>query len=77
MSYLSDDFSDGSVREIFDAMLEADQSLDQVVSDLRAVGLVVGEGQRHIVVRWLDVFSINTPVPLAMRLAMLSGWLSA
>jgi len=62
---------------MFDAMMVADEALNHVVDSLFAVGVIIEPGQRHIVVKWLDMFATNTPIPLASRLAMLRGWLSA
>lgn len=66
-------------QEAFDVeftwMVECERTLDDVIANLRAVGLRVQPEQRHIVARWLDMFSQNSPIPLRERLAMLRGLL--
>lgn len=67
MSFDDDDM----LREQFDAIVEADESLDDVVECLAAAGVTVFPWQRHLLVRWLDMHPANTSVPLASRLVTL------
>ena len=66
-------------QEAFDVefvwMMECERTLDEVVESLASAGLKVRPEQRHIVARWLDMFSQNSPIPLRERLAMLRGLL--
>lgn len=68
-------------QEAFDVefawIMDCERKLDDVVENLAAAGLRVLPEQRHIVARWLDMFSMNSPIPMRERLAMLRGLLKS
>jgi hypothetical protein len=63
--------------EVFEWIVECERLLDDVIEKLADAGLVLEPWQRVVVVRWLDMFSVGSPVPLSCRLATLRGMLSA
>jgi hypothetical protein len=65
------------VDEIFESILQCELLLDDVIVKLADVGIVIAPEQRMVVSRWLDMFSIRSPIPLGYRLSMLRGMLQA
>lgn len=65
------------VDELFGWIVECDRSLDEVIACLAGAGIRVGQEQRMVVSRWLDLFSVDSPVPMGARLSMLKGMLAA
>ena len=61
--------------EVFDSMIAVERSLDEVIDSLRAAGVQVHPEQRVVVSRWLDVFDVDTDVPMGDRLLLLREWL--
>lgn len=54
--------------DMFSSIVECEAALDEVIERLGLVDVVVGEGQRGVVQRWLE---IDQRVPLVCRLATL------
>ena len=73
--YATPDEEQAAFDTEFTYIMECERSLDDVVEKLASIGLRVKPGQRHLVARWLDMFSQNSPIPLSERLAMLRGLL--
>jgi hypothetical protein len=67
----------GEVDEVFESILECERLLDDVIVKLADVGVVIVPEQRVVVSRWLESFSIESPLPLSYRLSMLRGMLEA
>lgn len=67
----------GDIDEVFASLVECEKSLDDVIETLAGVGVKVKPEERLIVSRWLDMFSVNSPLPLGYRLGMLKGMLLA
>ena len=65
------------VDNVFEWIVASEERIDDVMESLAAVGISIRPEYRKVVVRWLDMFDEDSPVPLKLRLAMLKGWLSA